>query len=196
MGYGYLLPPHQGNDPVQDEVDRLRRERPHTANANQQQNQHAQPDGRFLPPGGLSRKARQMHARNGNGQNSTAPTLTAERVIEQDLVPGEPAPILPPAMNVDAVLRYAPSPDPQPTVTTGTPTLSIPAPPASVSPTPTPLAPLSGPCTEGVFIRVQQHRMLLDCTLQGPHPNQPHMAPLVPIEAGDSVFVGWWHQGE
>jgi hypothetical protein len=55
---------------------------------------------------------------------------------------------------------------------------------------------LSGACPDAVFLRLQQRRILLECTLQGPHPNQPHMHNLAPVEDGDIVFIGWWHQGE
>jgi hypothetical protein len=40
------------------------------------------------------------------------------------------------------------------------------------------------------------HRIVLDCELAAPHPGQPHLHHLQPVEAGDAVFVGWWHEGE
>jgi hypothetical protein len=71
----------------------------------------------------------------------------------------------------------------------------LPTPPERLAELPETTA-LRGPCQEPVFLRLQGRRILLECTLQGPHPGQPHMHNLPPIEPGDVVFIGWWHQGE
>lgn len=159
MGYGYVLPPHQGRDSVQDEVDQLQRMSPPNPAKN----------GRFLEPGKLSRKAQQMNARS---QPPVPPSL--HQAIDAEMTDAVPPPSYP--------VSY-----PRP------PTDAPPPPPVEV----TPITPLSGPCDAPVFVKFPPNtRALFACTLLGPHPGQPHMHQLTPIEQGDSIFLGWWHEGE
>jgi hypothetical protein len=188
----YVLPPDPNKDPVEAEVRAI-----------QAQNGRVAPpeNGRFLPPGQLSRKAKAA------GQ---AQPRASRELLEADMLGAElPPPVLPsepPSEAEEMRARHRdewrarkqplaegivapdpapPSADPELAVSPFSPQVRAPEPSA-----------LSGACPDAVFLRLQQRRILLECTLQGPHPNQPHMHNLAPVEDGDIVFIGWWHQGE
>jgi hypothetical protein len=167
-------------------------------------------NGRFLEPGQVSRKARA--ASGPQTQAQTPARSQTKEALEADMLDAElppaPPPPLPPDQQ-DAVeasrdayreqwrARKAGRPV-QPTerpVQPVEPSGVLPTPPERLASLPETTA-LSGPCQEPVFLRLQGRRILLECTLQGPHPGQPHMHNLPPIEPGDVVFIGWWHQGE
>ena len=195
MGYGFLLPPDPRRDPLQEEIKILQ--------AQQGVSQKA-PNGRFLPPGTLSKKA-QMRS------NPTLPTPETYRSALHDEIeasmlgadlPPEAPPTLPPDESApttedtraDYVQAWRQKKRGGPTSLSSAPIPPVSAvlPPVS-APSPTPLA---GDCEAAVFLRLHGKRLLVECTLQGPHPNQPHMHKIDPVEEGDTVFLGWWHQGE
>lgn len=60
-------------------------------------------------------------------------------------------------------------------------------------------------CGAVVYLDVDGVRHVFECEAKddwpddpdnAPHPGQPHMVRLKPVEAGDEIFVGWWHAGE
>jgi hypothetical protein len=187
----YVLPPDPNKDPVEAEVRAI-----------QAQNGRVAPpeNGRFLAPGQLSRKAKAAG-------HASAPPRASREALEADMLGAElPPPTLPaepPSEAEEMRARHReewrskkagpsmvevsdlPSADPELAVSPFSPQTRLPEPSA-----------LSGACPDAVFLRLQQRRILLECTLQGPHPNQPHMHNLAPVEDGDIVFIGWWHQGE
>jgi hypothetical protein len=180
----YVLPPDPNRDPVEAEVRAI-----------QAQNGRVPPpeNGRFLAPGQLSRKAKAA------GHASSPPRASRE-ALEADMLGAElPPPTLPAEPPSEAEEMRARHRDEWRAKKTGQsiPDVLLPlldsAPPSVRAPE---ASALSGACPDAVFLRLQQRRILLECTLQGPHPNQPHMHNLAPVEDGDIVFIGWWHQGE
>jgi hypothetical protein len=181
----YVLPPDPNKDPVEAEVRAI-----------QAQNGRVPPpeNGRFLAPGQLSRKAKAA----GHAQPRASRELLEADMLGAELPPPT-LPAEPPSETEEMRSRHRdewrakkagqPLPDAElpllPCARLGPRPVRAPEPSA-----------LSGACPDAVFLRLQQRRILLECTLQGPHPNQPHMHNLAPVEDGDIVFIGWWHQGE
>jgi hypothetical protein len=189
----YVLPPDPNRDPVEAEVRAI-----------QAQNGRVAPpeNGRFLAPGQLSKKAK---AAGHASPPLSSPPRASREALEADMLGAELPPAVlpsePPSESEEMRSRHRdewrakkqplaeeiapPSADPELAVSPFSPQIRAPEPSA-----------LSGACPDAVFLRLQQRRILLECTLQGPHPNQPHMHNLAPVEDGDIVFIGWWHQGE
>lgn len=196
MGYGALLPPDPRRDPLADEILELQRQQGRPVPKATQAN------GRFLAPGQLSKKA--QRARSSLVTAPTPPPAdmprpSLDQAIEAEMLDAELPPPPPPTESLDPVEEqrarhreeWRARKQTQPVVH-----LAPSVEPTPLDQLPPPTTPLSGACDAPVFLRLNSRRILLECTLQGPHPNQPHMHQLPPVEDGDTVFVGWWHSGE
>jgi hypothetical protein len=46
-------------------------------------------------------------------------------------------------------------------------------------------------------VDIEGVRHVLHCVMwPAPHPGQPHCTFLDPVESGDHIFLGWYHEGE
>lgn len=178
---GAFLPPDTSSrDPLAAEIAAIRRSQglpPPNLNETGQ---------RFLPPGGLSRKAQQAHARG----LPSPPTDTLS--VSPPPVESSSASASPPANGV-----YTPPP------TISTPEVenviaapTVPSDPDLVSPSLVQPSHQSAPCTEGVFVRIGSVRLVVECGQLAPHPGQAHLTILPSIEEGDQVFLGWWRESD